>query len=209
MAFSRIKGVSAKIINDISKTIFITTIIVQIIFIGVYGYSIFTNWERTVFFIIYCALLALSIVTFISTLVTHKRKKNKTFSLVIRIIRYFINGAMVMANLYEVLTIPTTELRILLLIISAISLLTQILLEITLSITKYYFNLYRIAFERDFQFFIEASKTVSDPKTAFLQLVDRPLEAIANHIENKPVETPTPTKSETLVAGTWNNSYSM
>ena len=54
MAFmGRTRAVADKLVKDIDKSIFWTTLVIQIFFFFFYGYSIYTNLNNTVFLVIF------------------------------------------------------------------------------------------------------------------------------------------------------------
>ena len=66
MAFlGRTKAVSNKVIRDLERTLFWITLIVQLIFLFFYGYSIYSNLEDLIFLIIYIILGLLSCFNFV------------------------------------------------------------------------------------------------------------------------------------------------
>ena len=104
-----------------------------------------------------------------------------------RIIKYLTNGTMVVLNIIEMISFPTSDLTKILLIISGISLLIQVIVElIRIFIERYADDLTR-SLEMDLAFFKGLSK-LKEAKGTFFQVLDAPLEAIANKLENKKPE---------------------
>lgn len=185
----RTRGVFSKMVSDIKRITFWTHILVQIIFFSFYGYSIYSNIENLPFLITYSLLLTISTITFITYLYSHKKhtKQPKGFSRSMRIIKYLTNGTMVILNIIEMVSFPASDLTKILLIISGISLLVQIIVElIRIFIERYADDLTR-SLEMDLAFFKGLAK-LKEVKGTFFQVLDAPLEAIANKLENKKPE---------------------
>lgn len=185
----RTRGVFSEMVSDIKRISFWSHILVQIIFFGFYGYSIYSNIENLPFLIAYSLLLTISTVSFITYLYSHRKhtKQPRKFSRVMRIIKYLTNGTMVALNIIEMLSFPTSDLTKILIVISGISLLVQIIIELVrIFIERYADDLTR-SLEMDLAFFKNIAK-LKEVKGTFFQVLDAPLEAIANKLENKKPE---------------------
>jgi hypothetical protein len=172
------------LVADIKKILFWTTIIVQVVFLGFYAYSIYNNIDELYFFITYSILCFLSLVTFINYLVTYnKSSKNiDKFKRFLRVFKYIVNGSMLIVSAYNIITHASSDLSKIILIVSAISWLVQIIIECVRIFIERYVELFKVAFEQDFSF-VNKFKKLLNVKEAAIQLVDAPFEAIAKKIE--------------------------
>ena len=191
MAFmGRTRAVADKLVKDIDKSIFWTTLVIQIFFFFFYGYSIYTNLNNTIFLVIYILLAALALFNFIYMIVTHPYKKEsgvKKVKLFARIFKYFINAAMIGVNIFEMAKFGGTDFNKIMIIVSGVSLGIQIILEFIRAFMAYYTDLFMTSIQMDLSFFIKLSKA-KETKGNFYEFIDIPLEALANKLEGKEPE---------------------
>lgn len=189
MAFlGRTIAVGNKIVEDIKKLAHVITILVSILFIGYYTFSVIINLSNLFYLIIYSSFLCISLITFILYLTAYgKKNKSKTFNRVLRIIKYVLNATMLSVNAYQAFTTPTSDLSIVLLIVSASALVLQILVEILRVCFEYYFSLLKTAVLMDFEFVSKFIK-LKEQKPGIYGLINAPLEIIADKLQNKEPE---------------------
>jgi len=189
MVLGRTRAVATKFLSDIKKLLFYTTIVVQCVFFTFYLYAIYNNIDKTIFLIAYSLLFLLAMIIFINHLITHKKssKRINKFNRFLRVFKYFVNGSMLVINVCEMMNYTTTGTNKLLLILSAITLFVQIIIELIRVIAETYIELFITAVQMDFSFVSKLTK-VKDVKGGFYELIDAPLAAIANKIENKQPE---------------------
>lgn len=187
----RTVAVFSKMVDDIKKIIHAVTIIVSCLFLACYVYNIITHILNfhIVYLIIYSLLFVIALVTFIIYLATYAQKKKgiEKAKRILRIIKYTLCSAMIGVNAYEIATMITSELSTILLIVSIISLIAQIVIEIIGVFAERYVKLMKISLEKDLEFFYKIAQ-LKDGKTTFWEFVDAPLEAIANKLQNKEPE---------------------
>ena len=193
MFLGRTIAVGNKLIKDVEKVLFWITLVVQLVFFVFYGYSIFTNFNNLIFLIIYSLLGTLSIFNFVHTIVTHpyrKKEKVKKVKFFARIFKYIINGTMLGVNIFEMINYGGTDFNKIMIIVSAISLVVQIIFEIIVPVMSNYINLFITSVKMDFNFIIKIANFVNPDgaKGNFFELLDLPFEAIANRIEGKEPE---------------------
>ena len=190
MAFmGRTRAVADKLIKDIERALFWTTLLVQAIFFFFYGYSIYTNIDNIVFLVIYGLLLLLSIFNFVYVIATHPYRKSKSVKKVkvfARIFKYLVNGAMLGVNIFEMVKFGGTDFNKIMIIVSGVSLVVQIILEFVKVFTSRYMELFMTAVQMDLSFVIKLSKIKE--KGGIYEVIDAPLEAIANKLEGKEPE---------------------
>ena len=186
MIFGRTRAVADKLLRDIRCTVFWVSLVVQIVFMGYYGWSIYSNIQKLPFLITYTALAVVSLTAFITFLITnkHKERKNKRFNRFLRVMKYIINGGMLAVNAYEMLNFTPSDLKIILFGLSALIWLANIVLEIIRAVVEKYCEWFSIAFEEDLAF-IGKLKKASEVKGNFFEFIDAPLEAVANLFEKK------------------------
>lgn len=172
-------------LQDIKKLWFVTLFVFQAIFIAFYAYSIYSNIGRLVFLIAYSILLALSLISFITFLIRHRqhRKQNKKFSRAKNFLKYATNFIMIIVNIIQMIKYGVDTYSKVLLIISAISLSVQIIIEIVKMFAERYIEDLKYAFEKDFEL-LDLSKWKSNG----LKLINAPLEKIANIKKGKEKE---------------------
>lgn len=183
-AMSRSFAVLKNMLKDIEKILHITIIIVQSIFFITYGYSIYCNLDNILFLIIYIILFALSLFYFIFYLKTYKKGSKlidriKRFS---RIFKYLVNGTMVVVKCVEMVEFGISDFNKILLIVSAVSLLAQVVIEFIRIFTEKYIDLFTEAVKMDLAWVGKLGK-VKEVKGNLFELIDAPLEALANKIE--------------------------
>lgn len=152
MIFHRTLAVTNKLIKDIEKMLYWTTIVVQIIFFAYYGYSIYTNLSNIILLITYSLLLLLSTIAFIYYLVNYSDKAKNHVKIIkkrFRIFKYAINGSMLLLNLIELLRYGGSELAYMLIVLTALSLVIQIIVEFIRIFASEYISLFTIAFDKD------------------------------------------------------------
>ncbi|MBQ9729844.1 MAG: hypothetical protein IJV80_03430 [Clostridia bacterium] len=186
---SRSKAVLFKMVDDIKKVLFFVNVFVPIIFFGNYGYSIYKNVHHLAFLIIYSLLFVLSVIAYVHYLATHKKssKNSKGVKRVIKSFKYLLNAAMIGVKVFEMVKYGLGDFDKILLMISAISLAVQVLIMLVSIYIDNYVKLFSASLEMDLAFFTKLSK-LGGVKGAMYELVDAPLEAIANKIENKQPE---------------------
>lgn len=190
----RTRAVADKLINDVKNILFCVTIIVQVIFFGFYGYSIYKNVRNTIYLILYSVLALLSTLSFVYYLITRK-EKSKTlnkFRRFLRVLKYFVNGGMVVVSGIALIGKEATDINLILLTLSGISLIIQVAIELLRVFTERYVELFSVALEGD----LWVVEKMINPKNSILDAIDAPLEAIANKIQNKTkeIEEVNPTK---------------
>ena len=187
MVFHRTLAVTNKLIKDIERILYWTTIVVQCIFFAYYGYSIFTNLMNLTFLITYIFLLVLSTLGFIYFLANYRNKAKdnvKTVKKTFRIFKYVVNGSMLVLNLIEIIQYGGNDLAFALIVFSSISLVIQIIVEFIRIFVSQYISLFTIAVDKDTQF-IRRLQDVNDVKGNFYGIVDVPLQVIAKKIESE------------------------
>lgn len=185
--FSRTLGVTNKLMEDIESFLFKTTIVVQVIFFGYYGYSIYTNLDNLTLLIVFSLLLLLSSISFTYYLKHYQRKsvaKVKTVKKSFRIFKYLINGSMIVINLLEIIKYGGNDVDYLLIGFSTLSLLVQIIVEILRVFISHYVELYKIALDKDTLIFQKLAG-FTDIKGHLVTLADLPFESIANKLNGK------------------------
>ena len=139
----------------------IFSIILFVVFTLFYGYQIIVHiGEHPIIIVIYSLLIVIHTVVFIFAKTskaegaTHAeryeqrrmiRKKKRIF----KIIKLSVNTSAIIWNVVEIFVKPVGDLRIMIVIISAILLFAQILLEVILNLLLIYFDNFRIAVIED------------------------------------------------------------
>ena len=159
--FEQSRKALSSIIDILQKMLEVFSIILFVVFTLFYGYQIFAHiGEPAVIIIIYCLLIVIHTIVFIFSKAskvegeTHAeryeqrqaiRKKKRIF----KIIKLSINTAAILWNVVEIFVKNVSDLRIMIVIISAVLLFAQILMEIILNLLLIYFDNFRIAVIED------------------------------------------------------------
>lgn len=191
---SKTMGVKEQFLQDIDRILYWTTIIVQLIFFGYYGYSIYNSLSNTTFLIIYSLLLVLSTITFIHYLQSYGQKIKKTvkvFKKTFRIFKYVINGSMIALNIIGIVRYGGNDLSYILIALSCVSLLIQIIIEFVRGFVSRYIELFYTAIVRDNEWAIETYNklgNLTNFKGHALGAINVPLELIVSDKTKNNVE---------------------
>jgi hypothetical protein len=194
----RTTAVAEKTIKDLQKLSFWITVIVQVIFLCLYGFKIYINISRIFYLAIYCFLASVSLFGFIFYLSTYPIKKYKKVSETkqgLRLFKYLANAIMIVVVLIEFFQLGASDLELVLSAFSIFSFLFQLLFELIRSAYDKYLELFTTALIMDFAKF----EMISDPKGYFLSAVNAPLEKISNKITGVKTEKKEPTKTEQYI----------
>ena len=72
--FKRTSAVIDKTLEDLSRLSFYLAIVVQVIFLGLYGFKIYASRDKAIFLILYSVLAGLSLLSFVFYLWSHNEK---------------------------------------------------------------------------------------------------------------------------------------
>ena len=158
--FDRSRKALASIIEILQKTLEAFSLILFVVFTLFYGYQIYVHINEPVFIAIYAALLVIHTIAFIFAKTskvkgeTHaeryeQRRAIRNKKRVFKIIKLSINALAIIWTVIEIFTSKVSDLRIMIVIISAVLLFAQILMEIILSLLISYFDNFRIALIED------------------------------------------------------------
>ena len=158
--FDRSRKALASIIELLQKTLEAFSVILFIVFTLFYGYQIYAHIDNVVFIVIYSLLLIIHTIAFIFAKrskvegVTHAERDEQRRTIrkrkrIFKIVKLSINAAAIIWNVVEIFTGKVSDLRIMIVIISAVLLFAQIIMEIVLSLLIIYFDNFRIAIIED------------------------------------------------------------
>ena len=158
--FEQSRKALSSIIDILQKMLEAFSIILFIVFTLFYGYQIYAHIGKPVFIVIYGLLIVIHTVAFIFAKTskvegaTHaeryeQRRAIRNRKRIFKIIKLSVNAAAIIWNVVEIFTSQVTDLRIMIVIISAVLLFAQILMEIILSLLIIYFDNFRIAIIED------------------------------------------------------------
>ena len=160
--FEQSRKALASIISILQKMLDVLSLVLFIVFTLFYGFQIYTHYTKPVFIAIYSLLIIIHTIAFIFARtskvdgLTHAerdeqrraiRKRKRLF----KIIKLSVNAAAIIWNVVEIFTAnpKVSDLSIMIVIISAVLLFAQILMEIILSLLIIYFDNFRIAVIED------------------------------------------------------------
>lgn len=186
MVCERTRAVLSSFLEDVKRIAFITACIVQGVFIVFYAYSIFNNLDKLVFLIIYLILFVLSVVWFTIWLIKRKQKKRiKKIRKAKEYLKWIANTTMLVVRIVEIVQFDADFLSKVLLILSAIMLLLQVIIEFVKNFIDRYYNDFVYAVEKDFEL-LKPSRW----KSNVLKLIDAPFEKLALKKEGNDKEIP-------------------
>ena len=194
----RTTAVVDKTIRDLQRVSFWIAIVVQVIFLCLYGLRIYTNLNHIVYLIIYSFLTVMSLFGFIFYLATYQIKKDKKVlgtKQGIKILKYFANAIMIIVVIVEFVQRKPSDLDIIIAALSIVFFLIQIVFELVRMAYNRYSNLLMTALGMDFAKF----GMLADPKSYILSKLDDPLEKISNKITGVKTEKKELTKTEQYV----------
>lgn len=160
--FEQSKRALSDIVYILERILYAFSIILFVVFTGFYCYQIVIHaHDGALIEIIYGILIAIHTTTFVLSKTTkidrglsHAeryefktkiRKRKRIF----KIIKLSVNTAAIIWNIVEVFQGGVSDLRIMILIISAVLLFAQIIMEVVINLWVYYFDNLRIAFIED------------------------------------------------------------
>jgi hypothetical protein len=185
--FKRTSAVIDKTLDDLSRLSFDLAILVQVIFLGLYGFKIYASRDKAIFLILYSVLAGLSLLSFIFYLWSHNEKN---FAVVmatkrsLRLGKYAANGAMIIVILVEFVITPVSDLDIVLSGLSIVSFALQIAFEFV----RIFYEKYSVLLSRALEEDLEKFSRLSDPQTSLLHAVDIPLASLAKKLQGNPQE---------------------
>lgn len=179
MVLKNTRMVLSNLLDDIKKFWFVALCVVQTVFILFYSYSIYNNLSKTIFLVIYSVLLLISTTTFILIVINYlkHKKSNVAFNRGKNIVKYLANLTMIVTNIFETIKYGSTDFNKILLIVSVVSLLIQILIEIVKVFAELYGEALKAAVTKDFELLEFLNKDKAPAK--IISAIAKPLEKIA------------------------------
>ena len=159
--FEQSRKALSSIIDVLQKMLEIFSIILFVVFTLFYGYQIIVHiGEHPIIIVIYSLLIIIHTVVFIFAKTskaegaTHaeryeQRRMIRKRKRIFKIIKLSVNTSAIIWNVVEIFVKPVSDLRIMIVIISAVLLFAQILLEVILNLLLIYFDNFRIAVIED------------------------------------------------------------
>lgn len=206
LKFDKTLAALFKIKSDFKRFSIVSDIVLQIIFIILYGYSIYTNLSNTFLLVIYSILLGLGILYFIFTLYTLNKAINKHIKKNIqrgyRYSKLFIRLFTVGLSVYELLNYETTDLNKILTAITVISFVLQIGIEIARVLIDRYIDLIVTGFRMDVEELKQskigkAVDAIAHPKESIIDVLNGKLNK-ENNVINPSTNTPKSKNMEIL-----------
>lgn len=205
VSYANTYGVIVKLKKDLDIIQKVVDFIVQIIFLGFYAYSIYSNLNNTLLLTIYIVLLSVSLAYFIFYIVT-LNNKSKIFK---RKIKYKVKKSVKYTKLltsaitlglavYELANYETSDFTKILTIVSGISFGIQILIEFATMFINKYIDLFTESVKMDYEeseLIKNTVKTISkakdikdNPLGELLAAVDIIPEKLSNKRNNVEIE---------------------
>ena len=159
--FEQSRKALSSIIQILQKMLDAFSIILFAVFTLFYGYQIFAHIHDPIgIIIIYILLIGVHTTVFVFARTTkiegathaeryEQRREKRNKKRIFKIIKLSINSAAILWNVIEIFTSDVGDLRIMIVIISAVLLFAQILMEIILNLMLVYFDNFRIAVIED------------------------------------------------------------
>lgn len=187
MLFQNTLAVGDAIIKDIKKAILGVSVVVQALFLVLYGYSICTNLNHLSLLIPYIILTALSFASLIFNVTSYKKRKSGKVKTTKKVFKYCADldkFAMLIIKIVEFAIFGGTALGVVLMVFSFISVLFKIVLIFVEKLVKSYYNKICVAINMD----VEPIKPFFEPdkkglaKAKIMEAVAKPFEKLANKI---------------------------
>lgn len=153
MILKNTRAMFASFVDDVNKLIYVSTIIIQIFFLGFYGYSIYNNINNIYFLVIYSLLAVLSLFGFIFYLSTYNHRSDnavKSTKNFLKVSKFGVNGFAVGIKIAEIIMFASGTIDVLLVAFSAILYVLQIILELIKRFVVKYVELFKTSVEMDF-----------------------------------------------------------
>lgn len=182
--------------SDIAQFCRIYGIIVQIIFIAYYIYAVITNLKGGYLLVINSVMLGLVLVRFFFDILTYRKKKEakikglrKSISRALRYTGHTIHIVSVVFAIYSLLVFDSSEIKIATTMAAIGSIVFQIIIEAVRLFVDKYFTLIYTGIQMDIEEFKDSTvykaftktvDTASNFPATVIELVDRPLEKLAN-----------------------------
>ena len=159
--FEQSRKALSSIIDILQKMLEVFSIILFVVFTLFYGYQIIVHiGEHPIIIVIYSLLIVIHTVVFIFAKTskaegaTHaeryeQRRMIRQRKRIFKIIKLSVNTSAIIWNVVEIFVKQVSDLRIMIVIISAVLLFAQILLEVILNLLLVYFDNFRIAVIED------------------------------------------------------------
>lgn len=158
ISYQNTYGVVLKLKKDIDIIQKIVDFIVQIIFLGLYSYSIYKNINNVLLLIIYSVLLVVSIAYFIFYIITlnntsriFKKKIKYKVKKSVKYIKLMISATTLGIAVYEIINFEVSDFTKILTITSAISFGVQILIELVTMFVNKYIDLFTESIKMDYE----------------------------------------------------------
>lgn len=158
VSYANTYGVILKLKKDLDIIQKVVDFIVQIIFLGFYAYSIYSNLNNTLLLTIYIILLSVSLFYFIFYIVTLNNKskifKKKIKYKVKKFVKYtkLLTSAITLGlAVYELINYETSDFTKILTIVSGISFGIQILIEFVTMFVNKYVDLFTESIKMDYE----------------------------------------------------------
>ena len=159
--FEQSRKALSSIIDLLQKMLEVFSIVLFVVFSLFYGYQIIVHiGENPIIIVIYSLLIVIHTVVFIFAKTskvegeTHaeryeQRRAIRNRKRIFKIIKLSVNTSAIIWNVVEIFVKQVSDLRIMIVIISAVLLFAQILLEVILNLMLIYFDNFRIAVIED------------------------------------------------------------
>ncbi len=159
--FEQSRKALSSIMDLLQKMLEVFSIVLFVVFTLFYGYQIVVHiGENPIIIVIYSLLIVIHTIVFVFAKAskvegeTHaerdeQRRLIRNKKRIFKIIKLSVNTSAIIWNVVEIFVKPVSDLRIMIVIISAVLLFAQILLEVILNLMIVYFDNFRIAVIED------------------------------------------------------------
>ena len=159
--FEQSRKALSSIMDLLQKMLEVFSIVLFVVFTLFYGYQIVVHiGENPIIIVIYSLLIVIHTIVFVFAKAskaegeTHaeryeQRRIIRNKKRIFKIIKLSVNTSAIIWNVVEIFVKPVSDLRIMIVIISAVLLFAQILLEVILNLMIIYFDNFRIAVIED------------------------------------------------------------
>ncbi len=190
-----------KIVTDIQKFCRVFGLVLQVIFIGYYTFSVATDKNGGAMLAVQCIMLGLVTVYFIFDIITGMKKSTEgiknlrhRIAFIFKHSKHAVRIATVSFAVYEIIVFDVSDMKIVLTTLTAVSILIQLAAELLEIIIKRYLDLIKLGFKMDMED-LEESKlgkavtkavdVATNPAASMLEMLDRPMSALSGFLAKK------------------------
>ncbi len=187
------------VLKDAKKYVCIGEIVLQIVLMIFYAYSIVANLSHLILLCINAVMLAVTLAYFIFYLCTLKKTRQasvramrRTTKQVVTYVKWAIRLATIGVSIYELIAIEISKLKLAVTILTIVCLVLQIILTCIFAVLSKYVAYLSTAFRMDMKDVTKVTKPLTNISASIVNAVNKPFGAMAGDKAVRPPEEPDP-----------------